>query len=210
MSVRGAGPIALVCLLMLAVSVVAGCGGGGRSEEEVAAERTRLSALLSSEIATQQRMAAVKAARADEASCRAQIGRALSQLAAEPQWLSKPDNLIIFFDTYRTTIDAIDTELGRIPRESLDKGCLRALGALTAVEETHKEVVQTWAQSASSNTSLATRSRTSGRTTSRLSVWVGRKPTSNSRPHRSLCVRSGRTPKSLPRRLLSCHAVSPR
>jgi hypothetical protein len=136
----------LACIAALSSAGAAGCGTSGPSREELAAERTRLTALVAPEIQKRERQAAVGAASRKEAECRSHLGRALSLLDERPELTigRKAPSLYATFDTYRERVDEIDTELGRIPRGSLNQECLQVLRVLTEAGAYHKEAHQTW------------------------------------------------------------------
>ena len=76
--------------------------------------------------------------------CRSQVGRALSLLAAKPHLYHGDPASLASEDDYRTRVEDIDAEVGRVPRGVLSRRCLQALGLLSAAAAFHKEAVQEW------------------------------------------------------------------
>jgi len=138
----------LVLCATLGASVVAGsltlmgCGGGEPSKAEVAEERTRLTNVLSAEVMRREQVSA----RARESACRSQVGRALSLLDKQPHALSGPKEPLFLasLDTYSERVEEISTEMGRIPRGSLDQRCLQVHRMLGAAEAVHRAVIEEW------------------------------------------------------------------
>jgi hypothetical protein len=121
---------------------LAGCGGSEPSTAEIAAERTRLTKVLAAEVLQREQTAS----RARESACRSQMQRALALLDAQPQQWSSKDPSLVSVGTYRERVEAIATEMSRIPRGALDRRCLDVHRALGAAETYHNGVAQDWSE----------------------------------------------------------------
>jgi hypothetical protein len=136
--------LGLAVVVAATLPALSACGNGGPSQREITQDRGRLGRILSAEVTRIEKTKAHQR----ESACRSQVGRALALLDKQPQILGKDPSILASLDTYSVRVAEIDTEIGRVPRGSLDSRCLLTLRALTAAAAIHKEVVREWSDCA--------------------------------------------------------------
>ena len=121
MRVRPNG-VALGVVLLAASLASVGCGGTDPSPEEITQERVAFTKLLSAEVMKSER----ERTRKTQSACRAQVGKALSLLSEHPEL----PLIVADVTRYSRHLDEVNTELGRVPRGSLDSKCLECFASL--------------------------------------------------------------------------------
>src|SRR5262249_16855636 len=125
-------------LLVSLCLAAAGCGGSSPPSADIAKERGQLTRTLSPEGARRDGTAAGSR----EGACRAQGGRALSLLHGQRQSAAQP--IILDAQSYASSIDEAKSELGDVPRGSLDAACLRVVHMLSAAESDYNDALNEW------------------------------------------------------------------